>query len=254
MQPRLLGLDLDGTLLDGRSRLSAGRSLYSAQSAMDGDFPVDYLVFSSGCGVVSWPDCRLLYQRGMAHDDAWAIARVLLGEDLAFMAHRPVPRNHEFCYHGGGNRRGEDFGRRVDRYSRFAEALRGGLDGFSSEVSFFLVMLQPDVGYFAGLSARLSEYGSVVRSTSPIDGESLWLEVYPHGVCKGSGLSWLAQLLLVPDEGVVVLGNDYNDLGMLEWFDRAYVVGNAPEALRGRFAVVADNEHDALVDLVGRVL
>ncbi|PIE84550.1 MAG: hypothetical protein CSA07_00380 [Bacteroidia bacterium] len=270
MRPSLLGLDLDGTLLDGRSRLSpgnraaldwcgragirravvTGRSLFSARTVMEAEFPVDYLLFSSGAGLVTWPGCRLLHRWQMPDLDARAIARILLDEDLAFMAHRPVPRTHEFCYHEGANRRGDDFVSRVERYRPHTQALRGGLAGLPSGLSFFLVMLQPDMGYFERLVPRLSRFGSVVRSTSPIDGQSLWLEVYPRGVCKGSGLSWLSRLLLVPDGEVAVVGNDYNDLGMLQRFERAYVVGNAPEALRRAYPLLPDNEHNPLAELV----
>ena len=82
----LVVTDLDGTLLDSASRLSdgnrealetlgrngvvravaTGRSLYSARLVMLEDFPVDYLAFSSGAGIVSWDDGRLL--RSLAMD------------------------------------------------------------------------------------------------------------------------------------------------------------------------------------------
>ena len=83
--PGLVVTDLDGTLLDSASRLSdvnrrtletlgrngvvravaTGRSLYSARLVMHEDFPVDYLAFSSGAGIVSWEDRRLLRSPAM---------------------------------------------------------------------------------------------------------------------------------------------------------------------------------------------
>jgi hydroxymethylpyrimidine pyrophosphatase-like HAD family hydrolase len=40
----------------------------------------------------------------------------------------------------------------------------------------------------------------------------------------------------------MAVGNDYNDLDLLEWADHAYVVGNAPAELRARYTAVASNE------------
>ena len=75
--------DLDGTLLDTQARLGSvnrqalellgetgsllviatGRSLHSAESVLDADFPIDYLVFSSGAGILDWSNRELLADR-----------------------------------------------------------------------------------------------------------------------------------------------------------------------------------------------
>ena len=60
---------------------------------------------------------------------------------------------------------------------------------------------------------------------------------------KGTGLEWLCRELGIAAEKCRVVGNDYNDLAMLERFPQSYVVANAPAPLRERFRVVRD--HDA---------
>jgi len=72
--------DLDGTLFQrdrrpsprnlrtlvklgrrGRLRVIAtGRNLFSARKVLPLDFPVDYLLFSSGAGIMDWPAQKLL--------------------------------------------------------------------------------------------------------------------------------------------------------------------------------------------------
>jgi hydroxymethylpyrimidine pyrophosphatase-like HAD family hydrolase len=42
----------------------------------------------------------------------------------------------------------------------------------------------------------------------------------------------------------MTVGNDYNDLDLLEMTPHPFVVANAPEELAGRFSMVPDNDHD----------
>ena len=80
----LLATDLDGTLLNAERRAGerdlgtlrelaaagvcraavTGRSLHSVRRVLPPDFPIDYLVFSSGTGILDW---RSGEQIGRAH-------------------------------------------------------------------------------------------------------------------------------------------------------------------------------------------
>ena len=73
--------DLDGTLLNDRRKVSreeystllelgrreiprviaTGRSLFSVSKVLPDDFPVDYLIFSSGAGCLEWKKRELLF-------------------------------------------------------------------------------------------------------------------------------------------------------------------------------------------------
>jgi hypothetical protein len=50
------------------------------------------------------------------------------------------------------------------------------------------------------------------------------------------------------------LGNDYNDLDLLEWSAASFVVANAPDALRNRFAAVASNNKCGVAEAIDRWL
>ena len=53
---------------------------------------------------------------------------------------------------------------------------------------------------------------------------------------------------------IVSVGNDYNDLDLLEWTDTSYVVGNAPQDLKNRFTGVASNDSGGVAEAAQRWL
>lgn len=54
---------------------------------------------------------------------------------------------------------------------------------------------------------------------------------------KGTGLSQLCAALGIDSEEVMVFGDNYNDVPMLEWAGRPYLMENAAPALRAQFPV-----------------
>ena len=108
--------DLDGTLLDGSHRLSranraalhtlgeaqilrvvaTGRSPFSARKVIDSEFPIDYLVCSSGAAILSWPQNDLLKSTDLPGSRAIQVAHRLKELELDFMLHAATPENHRF--------------------------------------------------------------------------------------------------------------------------------------------------------------
>ena len=274
MPPHLVVTDLDGTLLDSASRLggasrralealgrngtvravATGRSLYSARTVMPADFPVDYLVFSSGAGVVSsWVDGRLLRSRTMAPDVVSGLVARLRTLALDFMVHHAAPDTH--CFHffrssDGGN---TDFERRIERYARFSQRLGDGVPK-GVDVSQLLVVEPPGSASCLDLLAREFEDVHVVRTTSPLDHASTWIELFPIGVSKAHAADWIRTRHGIGRTRTIAVGNDYNDLDMLEWADRACVVSNAPVSMRARFEVVRSNDEGGFTDAVRPLL
>ena len=271
--PHLVVTDLDGTLLDSASRLgganrrslealarngtvravATGRSLYSARTVMPADFPIDYLVFSSGAGIVSWSDGRLLRSRTMAPDVVSGLVARLRTLALDFMVHHAVPDTH--CFHflrssDGGN---PDFERRIERYDRFSQGWRDDLAG-EIDASQLLVIEPPGSAPHLDLLAREFEDVHVVRTTSPLDHASTWIELFPAGVSKSHAADWVRTRHGIDRARTTAVGNDYNDLDMLEWAGRAYVVSNAPASMRARFAVVRSNDEGGFTEAVRPLL
>ena len=271
-QPHLVVTDLDGTLLDSGARLgdanrrtletlgragtvrvvATGRSLYSARTVMPADFPIDYLVFSSGAGVTSWADGRLLRSRAMAPGVVSDLVARLRALSLDFMVHHAVPDTH--CFHYFRATRGNtDFERRIERYARFSQPLCDAMPG-EIEVSQILVVEPPGAASHLDLLARELEDVHVVRTTSPLDHASTWIELFPRGVSKSHASDWIRTRHGIDRACTVAVGNDYNDLDMLGWAERAWVVSNAPPSMRSRFEVVRSNDEGGFTDAVRSLL
>ncbi len=90
--------DLDGTLLQTRRKVSnadidtleklqqrgiirvvaTGRSFYSVSSVLKSGFPIDYLIFSSGAGIILWPTKKIISKHGMGAGDVRFAVNILI--------------------------------------------------------------------------------------------------------------------------------------------------------------------------------
>ena len=281
----LVATDLDGTLLGPDHTLGArdaaalrelgqagvvrvvatGRSLHAAKRVLDREFPIDYLAASSGAGIVDWRSGRILHAHRFEAGGARRVADVLTRFGVDFMAHSPVPDDHRFRF-VRSRPANPDFERRVGRYGEFAtpwregdaaEELGAGVDSARKArrfeaCQFVAILLPGETALFERLRAALSGF-AVVRSTSPLDGRSLWAEVRPPGVGKAAAVAWLAERHRLDAKRTAAVGNDYNDGEMLAWSANAFVVGNAAADLRERFRVVAPNDAGGFSDAVEAV-
>lgn len=263
--------DLDGTLLDSRHQLGAadraalldlgrrgivrvvatGRTLFSALRVLGDDFPIDFLVCSSGAAICRWPSRELLKAEHMSPRAALQLARMLGARGLDFMLHHAVPDNHRCLFHrtGGSN---PDFERRIALYASYMRPFR--LEELSGPMCQAVVIEPPpSPGSYPVLLQELAEY-SVLRATSPLDGASTWIEVFPPGVCKSAAADWLRAAMAEPGTLSLAVGNDYNDLDLLDWADVSCVVGNAPAELRARYRAVASHDASGFSEAVQHAL
>lgn len=215
--------------------IATGRSMESLYRAVDRDFPVDYVVFSSGAGVFDMRRNELLRRTVFSAADTVDISRRLMDLQVDFMVHHPIPDNHYFHYYSAGTEN-PDFYHRIDVYRDFAAEFNWAEVG-ELEATQFVIVLPPD----SRLCEKMAEYFydiSVIQTTSPLDMTSRWVELFPEGAHKGNGVAWLAEEKEVPPERVMVVGNDFNDIHMLEWAEHPFVVANAPPELKSRFETV----------------
>jgi hydroxymethylpyrimidine pyrophosphatase-like HAD family hydrolase len=233
--------------------IATGRSLYSAYRVLDRDMPIDYLVFSSGAGIVEWKKQRIIREHHMKASDVRSAALLLLGMSMDFMVHDPIPENPRFHYFGTGAGN-PDFIRRLDYYREFATPANP--DDFTFNEACQIVAVErhgTETSSYAHVAERLDSL-SVIRTTSPIDGASTWIEIFPSSVSKSIAAEWLRYELNIPENAIMAVGNDYNDLDLLHWAYRSYVVGNAPDELKSRFTAVSSNTQNGFSEAVAHWL
>lgn len=210
-----------------------GRSLHSALSVLSPDFPIDYLIFASGAGVMEWTRQQLLFEAGLSPTETAQVLELLHSLKLDFMLHDPIPDNHCFQYHcfSADN---PDFSHRLRLYQDVARPFRH-TESLRACAALAIVSAEQTAPCFTALQTALPEL-SIIRATSPLDLRSGWLEIFPGHISKSQAAERLSQLLGIQEH--MAFGNDYNDQDMLGWAQRAFVVADAPETLRQRFEVV----------------
>ena len=252
----MLVCDLDGTLLlhgkpfdpDDIRKLHAlgaagvvrviatGRALATAKKVVPADFPIDYLIFSSGAGILDWRSQALLVSHALNPDETRQAVDVLLAHELDFMLHAPIPDQHIFHFHRTG-KPNADFERRLARYAADGRVFDVGAVRTSSSQLLAISPHGDPVEPYESVRAALSRL-SVIRATSPLDGRSMWIEVFASAVSKSQAAAWIARARGIGAAHTWAIGNDYNDWDLLRWAGRAAVVRNAPETLRAEFPAV----------------
>ncbi len=231
--------------------IATGRSIYSFNTVVGSDLPVDFVIFSTGAGVTYFPSGKIVRKISLDAGEVRCVSEVLLAARLDFMIHRPIPDNHHFSY-VAVNSGNSDFEHRIALYEPFAIEMNTSEDGFGPATQL-LAVLPPsqNMEILDELREKLSDF-NVIQTTSPLDGKSTWIEIFPASVSKSQTAEWLARELNVEPSNIVSLGNDYNDIDLLEWSPIRYVVENAPADLKARFPSVASNNHGGVAEAIER--
>jgi len=267
---KLVVSDLDGTLLNSFGKVSqedietlfelgrqgvvraiaTGRSPYSFDKVIPADFPIDYLIFSSGAGTLEWKKRKIHYTTELLPDEVQGVADILIQNEVDFMVHEPIPANHRFLYHQASTNN-SDFIRRIEIYHQYCQPYIPGI-AYGSSATQILAVLPKNVELFEKLKSLFPAM-KVIRATSPLDGHSIWMEIFRKDVSKAHGVGYLCGLLKIQNNQVLTIGNDFNDLDMLSNFEVSFVVSNAPEELKEQFPSVKSNNESGFSDAVRRM-
>jgi HAD superfamily hydrolase (TIGR01484 family) len=233
--------------------IATGRSLYSFNTVAVSDLPVDFVIFSTGTGVLRRDEGKIIRSVSLDSHEVRRICDVLKVQRLDFMVHRIIPDNHMFAYFRS-NDGNLDFERRIELYRQFSIDLRQADEDFGPATQVLAVVSSGNaIPALEKCRNELTDF-NVIQTTSPLDGRSTWIEIFPPAVSKSLTTAWLAEGLEIDKRRIVSVGNDYNDLDLLEWTDTSYVVGNAPQDLKNRFIDVASNDNGGVAEAVQRWL
>src|SRR5262249_55014675 len=85
---------------------------------------------------------------------------------------------------------------------------------------------------------RMEKLGEAVHAAGlpvhAVQSEPQYLEILPAGVSKGAALQAMLAALDVPVEAVIAVGDNWNDLEMIEGAGLGVAMGHAPAGVRAR--------------------
>ncbi len=268
---KLVATDLDGTFLMNDTSISrsnmemlevlgekgiirvvaTGRNFRKTCEVIPDHIPFDYVVFSSGAGVYDWKKRELMYFRNMHRDTVSGLVRFFINRDLNFHLFKPVPDNH-MCWYYRGTQPCSEFERYFDFHNSYSEPLPENCPP-GSEACQFLVIFPNNPKRFHELKHEILTHFpevKVVRTSSPLDTGYIWMEIFHEAVSKGNGVKFVCDAVCVDHNQTLGIGNDFNDLDLLEFTRYSYVVENGPDELKARFRVAKSNEEDAFAHAV----
>ena len=259
----LIFCDLDETLIASGQPLSAanaaavaalaergigvvpasGRSLPMLRKVVPPEVPLCCAIVSTGVGIVAWPDGGILRRCELEPARAAEAVRFLADAGADFLAFSRLPESRMLWSHTVSAPDGPryDFHRRLARHyggeppREFPVDWDGG-DGLAQLLAIYGAEEESEA-LRAAEELRRRGY-AVARATSPVDGRSIWIEVFSPGVGKAAAAAWVAEHF-APGAPCYALGNDYNDLDMLAWADSAALSSlSLPELRQGTYPVL----------------
>ncbi|MDQ3155525.1 MAG: Cof-type HAD-IIB family hydrolase [Actinomycetota bacterium] len=256
--PKLVALDVDGTLVDGDNNMSpavreavwglrdkgietvitTGRAIPGVMTTVDKlGFDDGIAIGSNGAVVFSYAPPVVLHS--VTFDASAAVALILARVPDAMVAVEEM-----------------GVGYRVNKH--FPDGEIGGQITLHSveelvEHPVSRVIIRAPEHSAEEFGAIVSEIG--LTGTSYYIGYSAWVDLAPEGVSKASGLEFVCERLGVDVSEVLAVGDGHNDYEMLEWAGRGVAMGHAPD----RVKLIADDvtgsvEQDGLATELQRYL
>ena len=272
---RLVATDLDGTFLRNDKTISpanletlehlgafgiirvaaTGRNILKVKDVIPDHVPFDFIVYSSGAGIFNWHENLHIYTKSISAASSDLLISYFISEDVNFHAFRPAPENHLHWYHRGSEPC-EEFERYHHYHRSHAQPIPDS-GRLNSELCQFLVVIPGDEKKFFHMKTQIEALCPeirVIRATSPLDTGYIWIEIFHSSVSKGNGVLYLCNLLNINPENTLGIGNDYNDIDLLEFTAHSFLTDNAPEELKKSFKLVPANDEDAFAHVVSKIL
>jgi 5-amino-6-(5-phospho-D-ribitylamino)uracil phosphatase len=246
-RPRLVALDIDGTVVDHDGRLPAavaaavasvvgagvpvvlatGRSWHGVRPVVDElELPPGWSVASNGAVVISYPPERIV--KAVTFDPRRVIERVGELAPGALLAVEEIGRGYRTT---GEFPRGDLTG----------EMIIEDVEQLSSRPVTRIIVRDPERSdaEFLALAEQLGLHG-----VSYYVGWSAWLDIVPDGVTKASGLADVVAEIGLEAAEVLAIGDGRNDVEMLSWAGRGVAMGQAPVEVRAAADAVTDTFDD----------
>ncbi len=234
-RPKLVALDVDGTIVNGDNELSdvvrdavvairdsgietvisTGRAISGVMDTVGKlGFTDGLAVASNGAVVFSYDPVEIIHS--VTFDAADAVRRVLEEVPDAIVAVEQV---------GTGFRVNRPFPE-----TEFAgQFVIDDVEKLIAEPVTRVVIRSTDHTP-AEFTAIVHDLG--LTGTNYFIGYSAWLDLAPEGVSKASGLDVVCERLGLTAADVLAVGDGNNDLEMLQWAGRGVAMGQSPDSLK----------------------
>lgn len=270
MNYRLLAIDLDGTLLCPEGRISqenlaaiaaakaagltvvpcTGRGWREAHQVLDQVPDLDLGIFVTGAAVTEVATGTTKHYTAFDPQTVFDLIEFLKDEPEAVLAYREPNRvGHEYLVTGNGELTPNSRWWFDYTGARLAENRNPSVDDLQHTLRIGMVatgsrvpgLLDRVGGHFAG---RVEAHAfAAVQSPDPEEAVHI-LEVFAPGVDKWHGLSWVADQMGIGPDRVAVIGDEINDVAMLQAAGCAIAMDNAVDAAKRHAAYVTKPNHD----------
>jgi Cof subfamily protein (haloacid dehalogenase superfamily) len=254
---KMVVTDLDGTLLQndhsisledletleilgkmGICRVAAtGRNLFKVRKALIPADPFDYVICSSGAGIVDWQKQEVIRAVNFPEELTAQIIEFLIENKFNFKVSDCFPDNHNFFWWKQSDC--PEIDRYIDVHSKMgkSEEIVPGRKYSSSQLLLFFN--KGNDKFDNAKKLLLSQFPeiSIIRTTSPLNVNWIWMEIFPKGISKAHGIAEICDIMGINQNETLGIGNDFNDLEMLDFTHLSYVVHNSPQELKDKFMI-----------------
>ncbi len=258
----LIVLDMDGTLLNGESKVSdenrrvlelavkknvqiaiaTGRIFTSARSYAELLGIYTPIIACNGGLIRNYSDLEILYKNSIAKADALEVIRIcnqhkiyfhIYDADNLYVEEAKLSFLEEMYWKG--RKRSDEAVSIV-----LAKEMESYLTNTEIEaLKFVIVDEDPE---------RLKLLRRELEAIPTVDVDKSWfnnLEVMNKGVSKGKAIARLAKQLNIPKDRIIAFGDNYNDISMKEAAGTFVAMGNAEEPVKQRadYITTTNNEN-----------
>ena len=257
MKTKLIAIDVDGTLLDDERCVSA-ENIRAIQAATNASIRVVLATGRKRSSCLS-----ILEQLGLSAPGLFVNGLHVADADGVllkgwFLSAEIIERVNRFMLDAGYGVTGYGvdsiYTEQLNDYTQSGHPLAvPDLASSLSAIPLHLMITHGDYAELAPLRVRLEAL--VADEAQVVMSSPRMLEVLPLVGSKGVGLEWLAGEWGISAENIVAIGNEENDLEMLNYAGLGVAVGNASQmVLDSADLVVASNNKSGVAEAIWRLL
>lgn len=271
MEYKLLGFDLDGTILTGEKKLTA-----RTKRALEEAIAQGMIVLPATGRPFSGIPKEIMEVKGIRYALTSNGARIVDAKDGSVVYEKPVPKEitekildiydkydtlQEIYFQGVGYISEHDL-QRVDQMmespamAEYVRSTRKVVKNIRETARQLTGGVDKVHAIFADQSEKmcalreLEQMGQVTVTRALSNN----IEVNAEGVDKGKGMLKLAELLGIRREEMIVFGDGWNDISMIHEAGCGVAMGNAQEAVKEVADLVTDsNEEDGVAKIIEKI-